>query len=133
MPKRYHKRHSKGGGFFDSIQQSFNNLSNSVQNSASSMLNKTKKTDTTYQPSTYQPSAYQPSASSYNSSYQPSMTSYGGRRRTRKRMRGGYKPSHSLNNIAATASPVHGLETARAHNWVGGRRRRKRRTRTRRY
>ena len=26
MTKRYHKRHSKGGGFFDSIKQSFNSL-----------------------------------------------------------------------------------------------------------
>jgi len=62
----------------------------------------------------------------------------GGRRRTRRRrrgsrrMRGGYKASHSLTNIAATAAPVHDLETARAHNLVGGRRK-KRRTRTRRH
>lgn len=136
MTKRYHKRHSKGGGFFDSIKQSFNNLSSSVQNSASSMWNKTKKATSSYQPSTYQPSAptYQPSAPSYNSSYQPSTTSYGGskRKRTRRRLKGGYKPSQSLNNIAADAAPVHGLQTARSHTWVGGKRRKKR-TRTRRY
>ena len=120
MTKRYHKRHSKGGGFFDSIKQSFNNLSSSVQSSASSMWNKTKKATTSYQPSA-------------TTSYQPSATTYGGsrRKRTRRRLKGGYKPSHSINNIAATAAPIHGLQTARAHSWVGGRR--KKRTRIRHY
>jgi hypothetical protein len=124
MTKRYHKRHSKGGGFFDSIKQSFNSLSSSVQNSASGMWNKTKKPTTSYQPTT----------PSYNTSYQgPSnQPSYGGRR-TRRRMKGGYRDSISMNGIAASASPVHGLQTARAHNWVGGRRRKRKTRRTRRY
>ena len=61
----------------------------------------------------------------------------GGRRRTRKtrkgskRMRGGYRDNISLNNLASRAAPFSG-PTARAHNWVGGRRK-KRRTRTRRH
>ena len=51
------------------------------------------------------------------------------RRRGSKRMRGGYRANTSLTNIASTAAPFSG-PTARAHNWVGGRRK-KRRTRTR--
>jgi len=135
MTKRYHKRHSKGGGFFDTIKQSFNSLSSSVQNSASGIWNKTKKPTTSYQPTTTSyNTSYQPPANSYNNSYQgPSnQPSYGGRR-TRRRMKGGYRDSISMNGIAASAAPVQGLQTARAHNWVGGRRRKRKTRRTRRY
>lgn len=186
MPKRHNKRRLRGGGFFEGLQQSFTNFGNSVTNGASSMMNNTKKTVSSYQPSqttSYQPStSSMPSYDSSSSSSTPSMPSYdpspsssmsyggskrrrgtrrmrggymdnisssnlaataakvGGRRRTRKtrrtrkgskRMRGGYGDNMSLSNLAATAAPFSG-PTARAHNWVGGRRK-KRRTRTRRH
>lgn len=41
----------------------------------------------------------------------------GGRRRRRRTMRGGF--SNSLTKIGL-ASPISGIQTARAHNWVGG-------------
>ena len=196
MPKRHHKRTLRGGFSFEDLKQSFTNFGNSIKTGASSMMNNTKKTVSSYQPSqttTYQPStssmsSYEPSNSSMTSmsSYEPSSTSsmpsyepsssssmssmsyggskrrrgtrrmrggymdnisstnlaataakVGGRRRTRKtrkgskRMRGGYRDNISLNNLASRAAPFSG-PTARAHNWVGGRRK-KRRTRTRRH
>lgn len=112
---------------------------------------------TTYQPSTpSMPSSYDPPSSSSTSSmpsYDPpsssstsstSSMSYGGsrRRRTRKtakrrsrkmRMRGGYRDNISLTNLASNAGPFSG-STARVHNWVGGRRKKRRtRSRTRRH
>ena len=51
-------------------------------------------------------------------------------RRTKRRMRGGYRDNISLTNIASTGAPFSGT-TARAHNWVGGRRRKRRTRRTR--
>jgi hypothetical protein len=157
MPKRHNKRRLRGGGFFEGLQQSFSNFGNSVKSGTSDMWNKTKKATSSLQPSStssYQPSSsmsssYQPS-SSMSSSYQPSSSmsssmsspmsssyqpssngSYGGsRRRTKRRMRGGYRDNISLTNIASTGAPFSG-STARAHNWVGGRRRKRRTRRTR--
>lgn len=194
MPKRHHKRSLRGGFSFEDLKQSFTNFGNSIKTGASSMMNNTKKTVSSYQPSTSSMSSYEPSNSSMSSmsSYEPSSTSsmpsydpsssssmssmsyggskrrrgrrgtrrmrggymdnisssnlaataakVGGRRRTRKtrrtrkgskRMRGGYGDNMSLSNLAATAAPFSG-PTARAHNWVGGRRK-KRRSRTRRH
>lgn len=134
MPKRHNKRRLRGGGFFEGLQQSFSNFGNSIKSGTSDMWNKTKKATSSLQPSSS--SSYQPS-SSMSSSYQPSSNgSYGGsrRRRTKRRMRGGYRDNISLTNIASTGAPFSG-STARAHNWVGGRRRKRRtkRTRTRRH
>ena len=42
------------------------------------------------------------------------------RRKGTRRMRGGYKDNISLTNLASSAGPFSGA-TARAHNWVGGR------------
>lgn len=53
------------------------------------------------------------------------MGSITGGRRRRKR-RGGTRGYTSLTNIASTASPVRGMYTAKAHNWVGGKTRRRR-------
>lgn len=148
MPKRHNKRRLRGGGFFEGLQQSFSNFGNSVKSGTSDMWNKTKKATSSLQPSStssYQPSSsmsssYQPSSSMsssmsspMSSSYQPSSNgSYGGsrRRRTKRRMRGGYRDNISLTNIASTGAPFSG-STARAHNWVGGRRRKRRTRRTR--
>ena len=60
----------------------------------------------------------------------------GGRRRRRTRrmcrrrtMRGGYSASHSLNDLAATASPFSGNKTAQPQVWLGGRSRKHRHNR----
>jgi hypothetical protein len=46
-------------------------------------------------------------------------TPSGGKRKTKKR--GGFSSSTPNTGLASTASPVSGLPTAKAHNWVGGR------------
>jgi hypothetical protein len=59
----------------------------------------------------------------------------GGKKRRSRGKRGGYSANTPLNNIASSASPYKGVETAQPHNWVGGkskrggRRRKTRRTR----
>jgi len=143
MPKRHNKRRLRGGGFFEGLQQSFTNFGNSVTNGASSIMNNTKKTVSSYQPyqtTSYQPStssmpsynpssssstpsmpSYDPSSSSSMSSYDPSSSSsmssmsYGGskRRRGTRRMRGGYMDNISSSNLAATAAKVGGRRRTR--------------------
>jgi hypothetical protein len=59
----------------------------------------------------------------------------GGKKKRSRGKRGGYSANTPLNNIASSASPYKGVETAQPHNWVGGkskrggRRRKTRRTR----
>ena len=143
MPKRHNKRRLRGGGFFEGLQQSFTNFGNSIKTGASSMMNNTKKTVSSYQPyqtTSYQPStssipsynpssssstpsmpSYDPSSSSSMPSYDPSSSSsmssmsYGGskRRRETRRMRGGYMDNISSSNLAATAAKVGGRRRTR--------------------
>lgn len=149
MPKKHNKRHLKGG-FLDSLSKTFSNWGDSLKSNATSMWNKSKQNmgmgNSSYTPSSSSsytpspPSSYtQPSSSPYTqsmsmtSSDEPSQYSYGGSKKRRnkktmrakrtKRMRGGYKDNISLNNLASSAAPFSGA-TARAHNWVGGRKRR---------
>lgn len=148
MPKKHTKRNFKGG-YLD-ISKSLTDLGTSIKNGASNMWSKTKNefsklTSSNTQTNSYQPTPpppYQPSSQpSYQpttSQYQPT-SSYGGSKRRKsgrfrksRRMKGGYKDSISLNNLASTAAPVHGLQTARAHNWVGGRKKRRTKRRVRR-
>jgi hypothetical protein len=67
-----------------------------------------------------------------DNSQQPYNTGYGmgGKKGKRRRsMRGGYSDNISLNNLASTAEPISGVPTASAHQYVGGRTRRRRRHR----
>ena len=145
MPKKHTKRNFKGG-YLD-ISKSLTDLGTSIKNGASNMWSKTKNefsklTSSNTQANSYQPTnpqvnPYQPTSPQVNS-YQPT-SSYGGSKRRKsgrfrksRRMKGGYKDSISINNLASTAAPVHGLQTARAHNWVGGRKKRRTRRRLRR-
>lgn len=154
MPKKYHSRRRLKGGFLDSLGQTFSNWGNSISEGASTAWNKTKNatsslisstpsTTTSYAPSTS--STYTPSSSSEYTTPSTAETStgsssygssYGGKRlrkgarkskRTRKVKRGGYRDNVSLTNLASSAAPFAG-QTAKAHNWVGGK---KRKTRTR--
>lgn len=73
-------------------------------------------------------------SSSSNSYMGPNTNAYsyrGGRRRrfkTRRVRRAGgvVNPYTSFSDIAVTATPVHGYNTAQPHNWVGGKKRRNR-------
>lgn len=49
---------------------------------------------------------------------------YGGRSR-RRRMKGGFKDNTPTTGLAAHAAPISGVSTAKAHNWVGGRTKRR--------
>lgn len=60
----------------------------------------------------------------------------GKRRRTKRSKRGGnYSPNISQTNLASSASPISGIQTAKALTWVGGktRRRNSRRNRSRKH
>ena len=113
MPKRNRNRRMKGG-FLDSLSNSISSGWNSVSQGASSMWDKTKNAASTAYSSAYTPPAYTPTT--------PTVS--GGKRRTRK-MTGGYSSNTSLTGLAATASPISSIKSAQAHNWVGGRTKRK--------
>ena len=136
MTKKYHMRRHLKGGFLDSIGQTFSNLGTSISQGASSMWSKTKKAtglDNTYSStSTYTPSTYTPSTSSttpISSTY-----SYGGKRvrkgtrkikRSKTMKRGGnFSANTPINSLASRAGDFTGGLTARAHDLVGGKRRR---------
>jgi hypothetical protein len=57
----------------------------------------------------------------------PSYGMGGKKRRTRRGKRGGaFSPNISETNLAATASPVSGIQTVKAQTWVGGKTKRRR-------
>jgi len=149
MTKKYHmrKRNLKGG---ETIGQSFSNLGNSIALGASSIWNKTKKlvgidnnSGSTYAPSTgssnyaTSPSSNTSPLSSNSSNSSNSSYKYGGKRgrrgrktkRSRKMKRGGssYVSNSSLTNLASSAAPFSGVTAKVAY--VGGRRRKTRRSR----
>lgn len=110
------------GGFLDSLSNTLSNWGSSISQGTSSMWEKTKNT-----------------TSSLTNPSQPTMTTstYGGRhRRTKHRrhkMHGGFKDNTPTSGIAAHASPISGVTTAKAHNWVGGKTRRHKRKSRRHY
>jgi hypothetical protein len=117
-------RKNKGGGMFDNISNTFSGWGSSISNSTSGLFGK-KSTSTT----TTTPSSSTTTSTPSSTSTTPMTTStYGGRRRrkSRKHMRGGFKDNISRSGLASNASPFSG-STAKPHNWVGGRTRRRRR------
>ena len=102
---RHRKNRTMKGGFWDNFTDMFK-----------------KKPETTTTTTT------SPSSSDTIETSSSSSTLTGGRRRRRTRrirrrrtMRGGYSASHSLNDLAATASPFSGNKTAQPQVWLGGR------------
>jgi hypothetical protein len=134
MTKKYHRRrHLKGGN--RSVGETFSDLGTSISQGASSMWNKTKKiigldntpsTSSTYTPSTSSTTSTAPISSTY---------SYGGKRvrkgtrkikRSKTMKRGGnFSANTPINSLASRAGEFTGGLTARAHDLVGGKRRRK--------
>ena len=111
MPKRHRKMK---GGFLDSLSSTLSSWGSSISQSASNAYNKAKNATTTAYSSatgTTTPS-YAPVSPAPAPVYTPTST-YGGKKRSRK-MRGG--------NIAANAAPISDIQTAKPHNWVGGKR-----------
>ena len=117
MPRRHKK--NRGGGFFDSVSNSFSGLFGSKKT--------TPSYSTSYNSYSNPTSSGSYSNPTYSSSYSNPTSSgsyFGGkRRRSRKHMRGGYTDNTPTTGLAAHASPFSG-PTAQPHNWLGGRTRR---------
>ena len=135
MPRR-HRKMKKGGflGFGDSssttsgssmfgslgstlsgwgstVSQDTSNLGSSLSQGVSGLWNKTKN-------------ATSGLTSSYGSTPVPTTygTPMGGRKRTKRHMRGGnFKDNTPTTGLAAHAFPISGVKTAQPHNLVGGR------------
>jgi len=111
MPKKHRKM--KGGEFSDSVGSSFNNLASALTNDLSFVCNEIKdNTNKAYYRLTGTPQ--------YNSLLS------GGKRKTRRHMRGGFKDNNYTTGLASTASPISNIKTAQPHNWVGGKTSRRR-------
>lgn len=132
MPRKTSRKYKKGGSIWDSMTNSMSNLGSSMSNWTSGLMSSKKTSYSSPSSSSYSsPSSY--SSQSYSSSPYSS-TSSGGKRRTKRRMRGGFKDNTLMNNLATHAAPFSG-STAEPKNWVGGRtkRRRHRRSKSRRH
>ena len=118
MPKSHRKKTRRGGGWFDDLKNKAtgltSGLSTSSWTSGMSSLNPFAKKETT-----------NTSTTNYETSSTPT-ASYGGKRRRVKRG-GSYSANMSQTNLAATASPISGIQTVKAQTWVGGKTKRRRR------
>lgn len=118
------------GGFLDSLSSTLSSWGSTISQSASNAYNKTKNaassayssaTSSTPTTTSYTSTTYAPTAAP-SPSYTPSTGAYGGKRKSKK-MRGG--------NLAATAAPISDIKTAQPHNWVGGKKTRKNKRKSR--
>lgn len=128
MPRRHKRRHrTMKGGFLDSLSNTLSGWGTSLSQGASSIWDKTKNTTSSLTSSTPTNTYSSPS----NTSAPMTTSTYGGKHsRRRRRMRGGFEDNTSPTGLAVNASPVSGISTAKAHNLVGGRtKRRGRKTR----
>ena len=116
MPRR--NRKMRGGD----IGEMWGSLTSAVSGAYESAKNKvtgssTGSTYTSTAPSTYTP-APAPMA--------PAAPGYGGkRRRTQKKMRGGFSPNTPTTGLAFNASPISGIASVKSM-WVGGKTRKRR-------
>lgn len=86
---------------------------------------KKETTTTSYVAPPTQPEPQQPEPLPQQQPYTPQPMG-GKRRRTRRSRRGGsYSPNISQTNLASSASPISGIQTAKALTWVGGKTRRR--------
>lgn len=128
MPKSIKKRNSKGGSFWDSVNNNLNTASqtaisgwNTVKNDVSEMWNKTKKEVGYSGNENY--SYSNPSYSSSNNYTRGGKKRGTSKRRTRT-VRGGYSRS-VYPTLTSHAAPYHGDATARV-KWIGGRKKQRR-------
>jgi hypothetical protein len=140
MPRRHRKMK---GGFLESLGSTLSGWGSSISQSASDAYNKTKNaTSSAYSSATTPTSttSYTPTSTSTTSttSYTPASTTsytpsgaYGGKKGKSRKMRGGYSNNNASTGLAANASPISGIKSAEPHNWVGGKKSRKNKRRTR--
>ena len=122
---RNHRKNKKGGSWYDPTSWSSGTSTGSSWTSSLSSYTPSwlsKKEEPQQIQSSYaaqpQPQPQQP---------QPSYGMGGKKRRTRRCKRGGsYSPNMSQTNLAASASPVSGIQTVKAQTWVGGKTKRRR-------
>lgn len=116
MPRRHR---TMKGGMFESIADSL----------TQAWYNTKKATSDAYNSVTGAPIGQTYYASSTATAPTTSGTGYfGGRKGKRtRRMRGGYSDNISLTGLAAKAAPISGIESAKPHTIVGGKRSAKRR------
>ena len=132
MPKSHRKKTRRGGGWFDDLKNKASGLTSGTSSwtSGTSSWNPFAKKETpasTYTPpasSTDAPSSPTPSFTE-PSPPTPTTQTMGGKRRRVKRG-GSYSANMSLTNLAASASPVSGIQTVKAQTWVGGKTKRRR-------
>jgi len=126
MPRRHkHRRRTMKGGFLDDLSNTLSGWGSSLSQGASSMWEKTKNTTSSLTGSTpsYGTSSY--NTPSYTNAPMTTSTFGGKHSRRIRRMRGGFKDNTPTTGLAAHAAPISGVSTANAHNWVGGRTRRR--------
>ena len=131
MPKRHHKK--MRGGFWESWWNSTKKATNDAYNSVTGTTSTTSSPSSSPSSTTTStsPSSTTPISTSTTTSYpstDTSSSSVGGRRKRKTRgRRGGYTARTPLTGIAFHAAPVSNIKTAQAHNWVGGKTKRKHR------
>lgn len=133
MPKSHRKKTRRGGGWFDDLKNKATGLTSGLSTgswtSGMSSLNPFAKKETTITSTTNYETSSTPITTSPTTNYETSSTptaSYGGKKRCVKRG-GSYSANMSQTNLAATASPISGIQTVKAQTWVGGKTKRRRR------
>lgn len=122
MPRRHRKM---SGGFLDSIGSTLSGWSSSISQGATNAWNKTKSATTGALSSASGPPS---SSSSYIPTTQSSAYSVGGKKRTKKHIRGGgFTDNTPTTGLAAHAEQISDIKTAQPQNWVGGKTKKNRR------
>lgn len=125
MPRRHKRRHrTMRGGFLDSLSNTLSGWGTSLTQGASSIWDKTKNATSSLTNST-PTNTY--SSPSYTSTPMTTST-YGGKHtRHKRRLRGGFEANTSASGLAVNAAPISGISTAKPHNLVGGKTKRRNR------
>ena len=128
MTRKYRKN-KKGGSWYDPTSWSSGTSSGSSWTSGLSSYTPSWLSKKEEPKPQVQPQAQVQPQPSYEAQPQP-QPSYGmggKKRRTRRGKRGGsYSSNMSQTNLAASASPVSGIQTVKAQTWVGGKTKRRR-------
>ena len=133
MPKSHRKKTRRGGGWFDDLKNKTSGLTSGMSTSSWSPSSWTSGVNTSsWNPfakketpaSTYTPPTSPPISPPATPS-SSTMQTMGGKRRRVKRG-GSYSANMSQTNLAATASPVSGIQTVKAQTWVGGKTKKRR-------
>jgi hypothetical protein len=126
---RNHRKNKKGGSWYDPTSWSSgtstgSSWTSSLSSYTPSWLSKKEEPQAQAQQPSYEAQPQPQAQPSYGA---PSYGMGGKKRRTRRGKRGGsYSSNMSQTNLAASASPVSGIQTVKAQTWVGGKTKRRR-------